>query len=69
VAGGRAEGEVVIGYRCNSAGEPPVVNPAKSTPLVLSAEDEVIVIARAATTDPAAPTPAPAPNRVPVPTT
>jgi len=69
VAGGRAEGEVVIGYRCNSAGEPPVVNPAKSTPLVLTAEDEVIVIARSAATDPAAPTPAPEPSRVPVPTT
>jgi hypothetical protein len=47
VAGGRDAGEVVIGYRRNSADEAPVVNPAKRSVLVLQPADEVIVITRA----------------------
>jgi hypothetical protein len=69
VAGGRAAGEVVIGYRRNSAGEAPVVNPPKSTPLVLAAEDEVIVITRAPTDGSAGSVLPPEPVRVPVPST
>lgn len=57
VAAGRDRGEVVIGYRRNSANGAPVVNPAKQTALNLRAVDEVIVIAR---TPVVAPAPAPA---------
>jgi hypothetical protein len=65
VAGGRAAGEVVIGYRRNSENEPPVVNPVKSTSLVLHEEDEVIVITRTPAALP--PVAAPSPERVTLP--
>jgi voltage-gated potassium channel Kch len=70
VAAGRETDEIVIGYRRNSAGEAPVVNPPKHTALVLESTDEVIVITRSAVAAPAsASAPAPEPNRVPVPST
>lgn len=45
-----AEGDLAIGYRRRStpSESPVVLNPAKSAPVALEAEDEVIVLARAA---------------------
>jgi hypothetical protein len=67
VAGGRESGEVVIGYRCNSAHEAPVVNPAKRAVLLFQLQDEVIVISRTAAAPTAAASPTPERVAFPVP--
>jgi voltage-gated potassium channel Kch len=47
VAAGRSAGFVVIGYRRDSASEPPVVNPSKTKVVSFEASDDLLVVTRA----------------------